>query len=66
MSSKKEFVNELNKSEVDKIIAQRAQAEALSDAEAKGMQKGIEKAHTEATLDFETPGDLENWLKKYD
>ncbi|NBW82356.1 Rpn family recombination-promoting nuclease/putative transposase [bacterium] len=104
MSSKKEFVNELNKSEIDKIIAQRAQAEALSDAQAAGMQKGIEKGHAEATLaavqkvllkrlklspesvasrlstlsatrlealheaalDFETPADFENWLKKND
>jgi flagellar biosynthesis/type III secretory pathway protein FliH len=58
MSSNKEFINQLNKNEMDKRIAQLAQAEALSDAReegiktglAQGIEKGIEKGQTQATL----------------
>jgi len=40
MSSNKEFINILNKNEMDKRIAQLAQAEALSDARQEGRQEG--------------------------
>jgi predicted transposase/invertase (TIGR01784 family) len=58
MSSNKEFITQLNKNEMDKVIAQLAQAEALSDAReegikaglAEGIEKGIEKGQTLATL----------------
>jgi predicted transposase/invertase (TIGR01784 family) len=40
MSSNKEFINQLNKNEMDKVIAQLAQAEALSDARQEGRQEG--------------------------
>jgi predicted transposase/invertase (TIGR01784 family) len=46
MSSNKEFINQLNKNEMDKRIAQLAQAEALSDAREEGRQEG----QTQATL----------------
>jgi flagellar biosynthesis/type III secretory pathway protein FliH len=62
MSSNKEFINILNKNEMDKRIAQLAQAEALSDAREegiktglaegieKGIEKGIERGQTQANL----------------
>ena len=40
MSADKEFIDLLNKNEVDRIIAQRANAEALRDAKAEGRAEG--------------------------
>jgi predicted transposase YdaD len=50
MSSNKEFINQLNKNEMDKRIAQLAQAEALSDARQEGRQKGRQEGQTQANL----------------
>ena len=39
MSADKEFIDLLNKNEVDRVIAQRANAEALRDAKAEGQEQ---------------------------
>ena len=44
MSADKEFIDLLNKNEVDRVIAQRANAEALRDAKAEGRAEGQEQA----------------------
>jgi len=50
MSSNKEFINILNKNEMDKRIAQLAQAEALSDARQEGREEGRQEGQTLATV----------------
>jgi flagellar biosynthesis/type III secretory pathway protein FliH len=50
MSAEKKFINLLNKNEVDRVIAQRAQAEALRDAKAEGRAEGEEQGRRQAML----------------
>jgi predicted transposase/invertase (TIGR01784 family) len=50
MSAEKKFINLLNKNEVDRVIAQRAQAEALRDAKAEGKAEGEEQGRRQAML----------------
>ena len=44
MSADKEFIDLLNKNEVDRVIAQRTNAQALRDARDEGKAEGQEQA----------------------
>ena len=54
MSSNKEFINILNKNEMDKRIAQLAQAEALSDARQEGREEGRQVGREEGRQEGQT------------